>query len=73
MAICRMCKKRYIAYDTDAGTYKEWFCSEKCAAAAEPPLKTEELFGADPNCNHEEDENCWSGVRCKKCGGWFCY
>ena len=36
-------------------------------------LKTEDLFDADPNCLHEEDENCMSGIRCKHCGGWDCF
>jgi len=31
------------------------------------------LYDADPNCDHEADPTCYSGVRCKKCGGWFCY
>ena len=31
-----------------------------------------DLLDADPNCQHEI-ENKWSGVKCKKCGGWFCY
>ena len=31
MAICFNCKEEYIAYDSDAGTYKEHFCSEECA------------------------------------------
>jgi hypothetical protein len=32
-----------------------------------------ELWGADPDCWHELDPDCWSGIRCTKCGGWFCY
>jgi hypothetical protein len=36
-------------------------------------LKTEDLWDADPDCKHERDENCWSGIRCKHCGGWFCF
>ena len=31
------------------------------------------LYDADPNCDHEEDPKCWSGIRCIKCGGWDCY
>lgn len=30
MATCANCTKEYIAYDSDAGTYKENFCSEEC-------------------------------------------
>lgn len=34
--------------------------------------KTEDLYNADPNCNHKVIA-LWSGVKCKLCGGWFCY
>ncbi len=30
------------------------------------------LWQADPDCKHELDPNCWSGIRCLKCRGWFC-
>jgi len=33
---------------------------------------TEELFNADPDCDHEIEE-LWSGIKCKKCNGWFCF
>lgn len=32
-----------------------------------------ELWDADPNCVHELDETCMSGIKCKRCRGWFCY
>lgn len=31
-----------------------------------------QLFDADPTCNHDI-RPLWSGVRCSKCKGWFCY
>lgn len=31
-----------------------------------------DLWGADPNCDHVLDPNCWSGIRCLKCQGWKC-
>ncbi len=31
------------------------------------------LYDADPNCEHKLHPNCWSGIKCIKCGGWFCY
>lgn len=31
-----------------------------------------ELWNADPNCDHVLDPNCWSGVKCLKCRGWYC-
>lgn len=30
------------------------------------------LYNADPNCKHVLDPNCFSGVRCLKCPGWYC-
>jgi len=30
------------------------------------------LYDADPKCKHELDPTCWSGIKCKKCAGWFC-
>ena len=40
-----------------------------------PEIKDDEcsyLLDADPNCQHEI-ESKWSGVKCKKCEGWFGY
>ncbi|MEW5569658.1 hypothetical protein [Rossellomorea marisflavi] len=31
-----------------------------------------ELWNADEDCEHELNPNCWSGVRCLHCGGWYC-
>ena len=30
------------------------------------------LFNAEPNCDHDVQEH-WSGVKCTKCDGWFCF
>jgi hypothetical protein len=30
------------------------------------------LYDADDECEHEYDDR-YSGVKCIKCGGWFCY
>ena len=32
----------------------------------------EELWDADPKCKHKV-VTLWSGVKCTKCGGWYCY
>lgn len=32
-----------------------------------------ELWDADPNCVHDEQPQSGGGVKCSKCGGWFCY
>ena len=32
-----------------------------------------ELFDADPNCKHELILRYGGGVKCRKCGGWYCY
>jgi hypothetical protein len=35
---------------------------------------TLDLYDADPTCKHEiVDGRDGSGIRCKKCRGWFCY
>lgn len=33
----------------------------------------EELYDADSECQHELDPNCWDGIKCLHCSGWFCY
>jgi hypothetical protein len=38
----------------------------------EKEIEEEELWDADPNCDHEIVDK-WSGIECKKCKGWFCY
>jgi hypothetical protein len=40
--------------------------------AKESDNDCETLFNADPECDHEI-ETLWSGIKCKKCAGWFCY
>lgn len=40
----------------------------KTARSLEPG---EVLYGADPNCVHEIEAQC-SGIKCVKCGGWYC-
>ena len=32
-----------------------------------------ELWGADPACDHHVICAPGGGVKCTKCGGWFCY
>lgn len=41
--------------------------SDKCKKDS----NSQELWDADPNCDHDI-EVLWIGVKCKKCGGWFC-
>lgn len=31
----------------------------------------DKLYNADPNCDHDI-ETQWSGVKCRKCPGWYC-
>lgn len=38
----------------------------------DPPYEGE-LWGADPNCNHDVQCAPGGGVKCTKCPGWFCY
>lgn len=32
-----------------------------------------ELWGGDPNCVHDEVPQSGGGVKCSKCGAWFCF
>lgn len=32
-----------------------------------------ELWGGDPNCDHDERPAPGGGVGCSKCSAWFCY
>lgn len=34
-------------------------------------LPNQELYGADPNCDHYVTYRGWSGVMCVRCGGWY--
>lgn len=36
-------------------------------------LKYISLYNADPNCDHNIVPQLSGGVKCTKCGGWFCY
>ncbi len=31
------------------------------------------LYDADENCEHDEQPALGGGVKCVKCGGWFCF
>lgn len=33
----------------------------------------DELYDADPNCDHETVDVPGGGINCTKCHGWFCY
>lgn len=37
------------------------------------PRTTEELYDADPNCDHRVVGASGGGIKCTKCSGWFCY
>lgn len=34
---------------------------------------SDNLWGADPDCDHDIEYPSGGGVRCKKCSGWFCF
>lgn len=36
-------------------------------------LRNTELYNADSNCDHNIVPQLSGGVKCIKCGGWFCY
>ena len=33
----------------------------------------QDLWDADPDCNHEVVDAPGGGIVCTKCGGWFCW
>jgi hypothetical protein len=33
----------------------------------------DELYDADPNCQHQVQAASGGGVKCAKCTGWFCF
>jgi len=33
----------------------------------------EELWEADPDCKHNIADDPGGGIKCIKCGGWFCF
>jgi hypothetical protein len=35
--------------------------------------KKEELWDADDNCEHDIYHPSGGGIKCRKCGGWYCY
>lgn len=39
----------------------------------EKPKYNQELFNADPDCDHEVRAQPRGGVKCLHCAGWFCY
>lgn len=59
----------------ECANYPE-FCKQ-CTALSNPidryPLFKQILYHADPNCHHDIRPQLAGGVKCVKCGGWFCY
>ena len=47
MAICIYCKKQYFNYDSDAGTFKEMFCSEVCESENEKAIENSLTYTKD--------------------------
>lgn len=47
--------------------------SNKCEQFEEDISDMNTLWDADPNCEHVEEAQSGGGVKCIKCGGWFCY
>ena len=36
-------------------------------------INVDELYEADPDCEHDITDASGGGIVCTKCGGWFCY
>jgi len=59
-----------------AARHLEQEARERAAAAREAkgrPYKDNDLFHADPKCEHRVVSGPGGGIRCVKCPGWFCY
>lgn len=58
----------------DGGYLARFFASELTVVRREAVALPDgsELWMADPGCEHDV-QGQWSGVKCVKCGGWFCY
>lgn len=74
---CIQCGKKHTAFDDDAGTYRQYFCSTECEALVESELSLQVVC---PNCQSTFDasvtgENFWWGndrctenLECPHCG-----
>ena len=47
------------------GGWRYWLC--------DVVREKEKLYDADPNCEHNIVPVLSGGIKCTKCGGWFCY
>lgn len=56
-----ICTKQYFETDEDIYGKRAGY------------YKTEELYDADPNCEHYVINASGGGIKCAKCNGWFCY
>ena len=48
-----------------------WDAENEEEASVNHNYPPDQLYDADPNCKHEVVAK-WSGVKCRKCTGWFC-
>lgn len=48
-------------------------CEDQGCPAHYAEEKGDELWGADPDCDHDIQAQPRGGVKCTKCAGWFCY
>ncbi len=53
-------------------SYREILENRKCASCGKDTHDIN-LFDGLLSCVHEEDEHNFSGIKCKKCNGWFCF
>lgn len=72
------CNKGYCQYDADAGAAMRAEITQAkakiiCDAVKQHQKLVQELYDGNPSCQHEFETNSFSGVKCKKCGGWLCY
>lgn len=46
---------------------------EESPAKSPDGKRLPDLYGADPDCEHDIRPAPGGGVKCIKCPGWFCY
>lgn len=68
-------KKKFTTHELFARE-KVRYLNHKLYANKTLPLPSlekekEELWDGDPNCKHNII-SLWNGVKCTKCGGWYC-
>ena len=66
-------KQANMVEEKEKFKYSEETYEEKEDNVVKCHWDTEDLFNADPKCDHDVIQATGGGVKCTKCRGWFCY